>query len=180
MIIIPGKIPYIKKATFRIMCSAGTMIDQHEWVSINHHSSRFGDQYPEPYKNLQVRFELDNNILFESDLSHCIDFEHMFEDSESVTEHSLKITLTGLDDIHRVYLDNVGELAPMMRIDGIWIEHLSMRLVFEDHGQCFYDNTTDPQIPSEFIGQNGTQLLKFSTPIYPWLMSVQKKSDYFY
>ena len=156
------------------------MIDQHEWVSINHHSSRFGDQYPEPYKNLQVRFELDNNILFESDLSHCIDFEHMFEDSESVTEHSLKITLTGLDNVHRVYLDNVGELAPMMRIEGIWIEQLSMRLVLEDYGQCFYDNTTDPQIPSEFIGQNGTQVLKFSTPIYPWLMSVQKKSDYFY
>jgi hypothetical protein len=178
--IIPGKIPYIKKATIKIMCSLGTMINQHEWVAMNNHRSRFGDQYPEPYQDLQVIVELDNNVLFEDRLTQKIEFEHMFEDSESITEHVLKISLSGLVDSHRVYLDNVGDLAPMMRIEGIWIEQLSMRLVFEDHGQCFYDNTTDPQIPSEFVGQNGTQVLKFSTPIYPWLMSVQKKPDYFY
>jgi hypothetical protein len=178
--IIPGKIPYIKKATFKIMCSAGTMIDQHEWIPMNNHHSRFGDQYPEPYKDLQISIELDNNVLFQSNLDQQIEFEHMFEDSESVTDHVLKISLSGLNDSHRVYLDNVGDLAPMMRIDGIWIEQLSMRQVFEDHGQCFYDDASEPQIPSEFVGQNGTQVLKFSTPIYPWLMSVQKKSDYFY
>lgn len=178
--IIPGKIPYIKKGTIRIVCSSGTMIDQHDWVAMNDHGSRFGDQYLEPYQDLQARIELDNVVLFESNLAQQIEFEHMFEDSESITDHVLKISLSGLVDSHRVYLDNVGDLAPMMRIEGIWIEQLSMRLAFEDHGQCFYDNITDPQIPSEFIGQNGIQLLKFSTPIYPWLMSVQKKPDYFY
>lgn len=178
--IIPGKIPYIKKAALNIMCSSGVMIDQQEWVPMTNHSSRFGNQYPEPYHNMQVQIELDNNVLFESDLTQQIEFEHIFEDSESVTEHSLKITLTGLDDTHRVYLDNVGDLAPMLQINGVWIEQLSMRSVLEDHGQCFYNDSSDPQIPSEFIGQNGTQILKFSTPIYPWLMSVQKKPNYFY
>jgi len=178
--IIPGKIPYIKKATFKIMCSAGTMIDQHEWIPRINHSMRFGNQYPEPYKDLQISIELDNNVLFQSQLDQQIEFEHMFEDSESINEHVLKISLNGLNDSHRVYLDHVGDLAPMMRIEGIWIEQLSMRLVLEDHGQCFYDDASDPQIPSEFVGQNGTQVLKFSTPIYPWLMSVQKKPDYFY
>lgn len=178
--LIPGKIPYVKKAALNVVCSAGTMIDQHEWVPMNNHSSRFGDQYPNPFKDLVVTIELDNTVLIESDLSQPLEFEHMFEDSESVTDHVLKISLGGLVDSHRVYLDQVGELAPMMRIEGIWIEQLSMRPVFEDHGQCFYNNTTDPQIPSEFVGQNGTQVLNFSTPIYPWLMSVQKKPEYFY
>jgi hypothetical protein len=178
--IIPGKIPYIKMGTIKIVCSSGTMINQHEWVAMNDHRSRFADQYPEPYKDLQVRIELDNNVLVEGQMTQKIEFEHMFEDSELITEHVLKIRLSGLNDSHRVYLDNVGNLAPMLRIEGIWIEQLSMRLVLEDHGQCFYNNTSDAQIPSEFIGQNGTQVLKFSTPIYPWLISVQKKPDYFY
>lgn len=177
---MPGKIPYIKKATLKVVCSSGTMIDQQKWVPANDHNNQFGNQYPEPYKDLLVKIELDNNVLFESELTQIIEFEHMFEDSESDTEHILKISLSGLTDFHRVYLDQVGDLAPMMRIEGVWIEQLSMRMIFEDHGQCFYENTTDPQIPSEFVGQNGTQVLNFSTPIYPWLMSVQKKPDYFY
>ena len=178
--IIPGKIPYIKMGTIKIVCSLGTMINQHEWVAMNHHRSRFSDQYPKPYQDLQVRVELDNNVLFEGQLTQPLDFEHMFEDSEIVTDHVLKISLNGLVDSHRVYLDQVGDLAPMMRIEGIWIEQLSMRMAFEDYGQCFYENTIDTQIPSEFVGQNGTQVLNFSTPIYPWLMSIQKKHDYFY
>jgi hypothetical protein len=178
--IITGKIPYIKKATIKIVCSSGTMIDRHEWVPMNNHGNRFGDQYPAPFKDLVVRIELDNQLLIESDLSQPLDFEHMFEDSEIVTDHVLKISLNGLVDSHRIYLDQVGDLAPMMRIEGIWIEQLSMRMAFEDYGQCFYENTIDTQIPSEFVGQNGTQVLNFSTPIYPWLMSIQKKHDYFY
>jgi hypothetical protein len=66
-----------------------------------------------------------------------------------------------------------------MKIEGVWIEQLSMKMVLEDHGQVFFDGSTDPQIPSEFVGQNGTQILNFSTPVYPWLISVQNKPDYF-
>jgi len=177
--LIPGKIPYIKKAALNIVCSAGVMIDQTDWVTMADHQARFGNQYVEPYSDLQVRIELDGDVLLDSNLTQRIEFEHWFEDSESQCEHVLKIQLYGLNDSHRVYLNNVGNLAPMMKIEGVWIEKLSIRMVFEDHGQVFFDNTIDPQIPSEFVGQNGTQILNFSTPVYPWLMSVQKKPDYF-
>jgi len=177
---IPGKIAYIKNGSLAIAISAGTMIDQHEWVPSSDHYRRFGDQYPLPYQDLRVQVKLDNAVLIDNNLSQPINTEHLFEDSETVTEHAITITLSGVDDSHQVNLKNIGNLSPMMRIEGIWIEQLSMRLVLEDYGQCFYTGSNDLHVPSEFVGQSGTQILKFSTPIYPWLLSMQRKPTYFY
>jgi hypothetical protein len=55
-----------------------------------------------------------------------------------------------------------------------------LKRAFSDHGKYHIADTDEVGVPSEFIGQSGMQILNFTTPIYPWLLSVDKKFDYFY
>lgn len=176
---IPGKILYKKQAELRIRCLAGTMIDQQAWIPQDKHNY-FGSLYSEPYRDMTVTIEFDDKVLFTGDLSQPVDFKYQFTDSDEKTTHYFKICLSGLNDNHRCYIKDIGDVAPMMQIDGIWIENLSMRLAMEDHGECKYENLSEMQAPSEYMGQNGYQKLEFSTPIYPWLLSIHSKPEYFY
>lgn len=174
---IPGKIPYIKKASLCVSCSAGMMIDQHRWTTDSEYTA---EQYQFPYKDIHIQIELDQTVLYSGPAEKNIDIEHLFEDSESITDHTFKITVSGFKEEHQTYIQDIGNISPMIKINGIWIEQLSMRMVLEDHGQCFYEDNPNGQIPSEYIGQNGFQALTFSTPIYPWLLAMHKTPEYFY
>jgi hypothetical protein len=48
----------------------------------------------------------------------------------------------------------------------------------EDSGECQLDG--EPAVPSEYMGQVGYQSLKFTTPIYPWLLANERKDTYYY
>ena len=69
----------------------------------------------------------------------------------------------------------------MLKIDHVWIEDLCMRKTLEDSGICiFYQRPSEVNIPSEHMGEPGEQILKFSTPIYPWLLANEKYFNYYY
>jgi hypothetical protein len=176
---IPGKIPYIKKALLEISLSSGTMIDFEQWVPADEHQSRFGSQYPAPYKELKVQIELDGNVILNTVLDKAVEFTYQFEDSEDNTPHCVAILLSGLVESHCKHLIGIGEVSPMMRVNKFCIESLPMQNVLEDQGHCEYQGSKDTQVPGAFMGQNGKMSLEFSTPIYAWLLATEKYQNYF-
>jgi hypothetical protein len=177
---IPGKVPYIKKAVLNISVSSGIMIEQAEWVPNTHHYTRFNELYPAPYSDLKIQIEFNGESLISSSLDSVINIEKLFEDSEEITQHTIKIKLSGIKDSHQMYIDGIGNVSPMLKIDCFCIEQLSLKRALEEYGKYHIDDSVEIKTPSEFMGENGVCLLNFTTPIYPWLLSVDNKFDYFY
>ena len=119
-----------------------------------------------------VVISVDEKILLMKQFStQTTEFKHKVPEppSDSVegpVEHELRIEVRG------------RPTGAMLHIHRICIEGLDMRLTMEDSGTCELDG--EPAVPSEYMGQVGYQSLKFTTPIYPWLMANERKDTYYY
>lgn len=110
---------------------------------------------------------IDNEIITTKQLSTEItEFKYNILDSDETIEHELRIEVRG------------RPTGAMLHIHSIRIEGLDMRLTMEDSGTCELDG--EPSVPSEYMGQVGYQSLRFTTPIYPWLLANQRKDTYYY
>ena len=175
------KIPYIKTATLDIVLTAGAMVDNHQWIPAHEHHSHFNLTYPAPYRFLSVKINLNDQLLGDSQMDKPVTLHHNFLDCKEPTSYCLKIVTQGFDEKFCHYVDGVGEVSPMIKIESIQIENLNMLHTMEDSGKCAYSGDPDSvSVPSVFIGQNGYQLLDFATPIYPWLLSNERKATYYY
>ena len=116
---------------------------------------------------MEVSIAVNNKVMLTKTLSTDITkFECNIPDSDETTEHELRIELHG------------NPTGAMVHIRSIQIEGLCMRLTMEDSGTCELDG--EPAVPSEYMGQVGYQSLKFTTPIYPWLLANERKDTYYY
>jgi len=110
---------------------------------------------------------IDNKIVTTKQLStKPTRFKYNIPDSDETTEHELCIEVRG------------RPTGAQLRIHSIQIEGLCMRLTMEDSGTCKLDG--ESAVPSEYMGQVGYQSLKFTTPIYPWLLANERKDTYYY
>ena len=114
--------------------------------------------------NITVEILLDERVVLSQLLTtEVTKLLHMFDDEPG--ERELRIVLKGTPQ------------GAMLHVHHIRIEGLNLRLTMEDSGTCIMNNV--PHIPSEYMGQAGYQSLKFSTPIYPWLLENERKPDYY-
>jgi hypothetical protein len=114
--------------------------------------------------NLSVEISLDDRVILSQSLTTKVTkLLHMFDDEPS--EHELRIELKG------------SPQGAMLHIHHILIEGLNLRLTMEDSGTCKMNNID--HVPSEYMGQPGYQSLKFTTPIYPWLLANERKDTYY-
>lgn len=111
-----------------------------------------------------VEIAVDDRILLLQPLTiKSTKLTHMFDDEPG--EHELQIRLKGIPR------------GSQLHIQKILIEGLNMRMTMEDSGTCVMNNVD--HIPSEYMGQVGFQSLKFTTPIYPWLLENERKDTYY-
>ena len=114
-----------------------------------------------------VAVVVDNNVVTVMPLStEVYKFQYDIIDSDEITDHEFRIELRG------------KPRGAMLHIHKILIEGLDMRLTMEDSGTCVMNNI--PHVPSEYMGQEGYQSLRFTTPIYPWLFANERKDTYYY
>jgi hypothetical protein len=114
--------------------------------------------------NLIVEISLDTRVILSQPLTTKVTtLLHMFDDEPG--EHELRIELKG------------NPQGAMLHIHHILIEGLNLRLTMEDSGTCLMDNIA--HVPSEYMGRPGYQSLKFTTPIYPWLLANERKDTYY-
>ena len=124
----------------------------------------------------QVSIVIDNQVVLSKKLSTAITkFEYAIPEPATVysgapeietIQHELRIEVSGQPTGARLHIHHI-------RIEG-----LCMRLTMEDSGTCELDG--EPAVPSEYMGQVGYQSLKFTTPIYPWLLANERKDTYYY
>lgn len=151
--IIDGKIPYVKTALLQIEF-AGTDNDPATRVSI----------------------VIDNQVILHKKLSTDITkFEYNIPEPTTVYGYAYNIETIE----HELRIEVRGRpTGAMLHIHSIRIEGLCMRLTMEDSGTCELDGV--PSVPSEYMGQVGYQSLRFTTPIYPWLLANERKDTYYY
>ena len=150
--ILDGKIPAVKTALLEIEFSATS-------------------QDPAT----QVHIVIDDQVMLTKKFSTDITrFEYAIpepktmygDDVLEIKEHELRIEVVG------------RPTGAQLHIHHIRIEGLCMRLTMEDSGTCELDGET--AVPSEYMGQMGYQSLRFTTPIYPWLLANERKDTYYY
>ena len=114
-----------------------------------------------------VSILIDDKIVITKQLSTEItSFRYNIPDSDHTIEHELRIEISG------------RPMGAMLHIHSISIEGLCMRLTMLDSGTCKQNG--EPSVPTELMGQVGYQSLKFTTPIYPWLLANERKDTYYY
>jgi hypothetical protein len=102
-----------------------------------------------------------------------ISFSHDISDDDG--EHELRVVITGKTSDHTI-VDEAGNIIKdaTLQISNVVIDELDVNQLFLS--KCVYThdfNGTQAEIQDTFhgiAGCNGTISLKFSTPIYLWLL----------
>lgn len=128
---------------------------------------------------LGIKVTLDNQVIYDN--SHVTNTYHMSHDiSDEDAEHELSIELYGKLPEH-TKIDSAGEIVKdaMLTVENFKIDDIDISSMLTANGpvhliQYHHDfNGTQPAIVDQFhgaMGCNGTVRLKFTTPVYLWLL----------
>jgi hypothetical protein len=123
---------------------------------------------------LGVEVWIDNACMYQTEhVTEQYHFSHDISDDDS--KHELKIILKGKTNNH-TEIDEQGNIIKdaMISISNIQIDEIDVTQVFHTQTQYHHNfNGTQPDIEDTFhglMGCNGTLSLKFTTPIYLWLL----------
>lgn len=98
-----------------------------------------------------------------------------FDLDEDETEHELKFIMKNKKSEH-TKIDDAGNIVSdaMLIVSNLAFDEIELNQVFIDQAIYTHDfNGTQPEIADKFYGKmgcNGTVSLKFTTPIYLWLL----------
>lgn len=124
--------------------------------------------------NLHFQVELDNTIIFAGKIDQEITISHDLDDSAEI-EHCLKFIMsekqphhTVLDENNHITDDSLVSVSDIT-FNGIDVTHLFCNLAVYNHD---FNGHGEP-IAGHFFGTmgcNGTVELRFTTPVYLWLL----------
>ena len=98
-----------------------------------------------------------------------------FDLDEDETEHELKFIMKNKKSEH-TQIDDAGNIVSDSRliVSNLAFDEIELNQVFIDQAIYTHDfNGTQPEVADKFYGEmgcNGTVSLKFTTPIYLWLL----------
>lgn len=125
-------------------------------------------------KKLGIEIRLDNNIIYNSDhVQDLIKFTYDLNNDDG--EHLLEFIMKNKTSDH-TKIDADGNIIEDARltISNLAFEEIALNQIFIDHAIYTHDfNGTQPTIKDKFFGDmgcNGTVSLRFTTPIYLWLL----------
>jgi hypothetical protein len=117
---------------------------------------------------------IDDTCIFNSDhVNEPVSIAHEFSDADG--EHSLRITLKNKLPIH-TRVDELEQIVSdaVLNISAITFDEIDCTQIVQTHGVYRHNlNGSGPDILDQFfgdIGCNGTVELKFTTPVYLWLL----------
>lgn len=122
---------------------------------------------------LGVEIWLDNQCLLNADhVTQLLHFEHEFEDDSS--DHSIRWVLKHKKSEH-TKIDHNGNITQdaTISLSNFVFEDLDCMQLLLDHSTYIHDfNGADPTVDKFYgkMGCNGTVELKFTTPVYFWML----------
>ena len=122
---------------------------------------------------LGLEIWLDDQQLFDTD--HVSDQQLEWSIKEDEADHELRFVMKNKTTDH-TQIDEHGNIIQDSRItiQNLCFDEIELGQLFKDHAEYVHDfNGTKDIITDEFYGEmgcNGTVSLKFTTPIYIWLL----------
>ena len=123
---------------------------------------------------LGLRVLLDDNVIYESThVAGEVEIKHTVSDADA--EHNLIFELFG-KKLEHTKINEAGEILTdaLLSIDSIEIDGIDLLQMFKKISVYHHDfnGTKTPEDHKFFglMGCNGTVTLKFTTPIYLWLL----------
>jgi len=126
-----------------------------------------------PAAELGLEVWLDNQKLF--DTNHVNDQQLEWSISENESDHELRFVMKNKTSDH-THINEHGKIIQDSRvtIQNLCFDEIKLGQLFIDHATYTHDfNGTGATTTEKFYGEmgcNGTVSLKFSTPIYIWLL----------
>jgi len=128
----------------------------------------------DPDMSLGFEAWVDSTLIYSLDkVTKTVDVDHALSDDEA--EHTLKFVLKGKTAEH-TKVSGAGEIVQdsLVTISDIAFDDIKLGHMFNDLAVYHHDfNGSQPLIEDKFYGQmgcNGTVELKFTTPVYLWLL----------
>ena len=123
---------------------------------------------------LGIEIFLDDALIFEkAHVTETFKFEHNFSDDDA--EHEIKFVMKNKLQDH-TQVDANGNIIKdaCLTIDNVAFDDIELNHILVETAVYTHDfNGTQPTTNASFYGQmgcNGTVSLKFTTPIYIWLL----------
>ena len=117
---------------------------------------------------------IDDACVFDQDhVNEPVDVEHIFSDADS--ERTLRIKLKNKLPEH-TQIDDQGNIVSdaLLSVTEISFDEIDCTQIVQDLAVYRHNlNSTGPEITDRFFGDmgcNGTVELKFTTPVYLWLL----------
>jgi hypothetical protein len=126
------------------------------------------------FHNLGIELWLDKSKFFDNTVSPGT-HQVMHEFSENEADYEFKIILKNKIDEHTT-IDDKGNIVAdaLIKIDNIYLDEIAIDQLVYQHAEYFHNGNNSYEIkPHKFYGNlgcNGTVSLKFSTPVYLWLL----------
>ena len=165
--IFENKIIYEKKFTVDLAVKSGYTIDYGAW-----HDRSAHDDWPIPWHLLSVTVTIDHDVLYQGPVDLAgLRLSHVMLDTDTTQSHSMTIAVSGFSSAHSFYHDG-QEINAQLMIEQFKIEHLDLLPLISQEGHKIFTESSDANPGShELLRGNHAQVLHFSTPIYPWLLS---------
>lgn len=126
-----------------------------------------------PGAELTLTIVLDNNTIFEQTIQEPVKFTHALSDDDA--EHELKFILSNKTAEH-TRIDSEGNILEdaCLTISDVDFDGIKLGQIVPDRAVYTHDfNGTGATTTEKFyshMGCNGAATLKFTTPIYLWLL----------
>lgn len=176
MDIFLNKIPYIPTWRLDLTIEPGIMVNYETWILARDYNKNAGQNFIPAWDEMFIEVFYDNVALLEKQAlsqNNIIISCDLLDDTKN-TDHVLKIVLSGKIDDHSFIYDNKTEATTMIRVQ-INIEDLPINFCLGDTHVFTSESTGDTRQWSEFIGENGKQLVEIKTPIYQWLIQHEQQ-----
>jgi hypothetical protein len=130
----------------------------------------------DPTAGLGVEVWLNDQLLYDNNNFDQLSLPLTWDISDDDADHELRFVLKNKTDQH-TRLDDQGNIVEdaTIFISDLAFEEIELKQIFVEHAayQHTFNGTSDTVITDKFygvMGCNGTVSLKFTTPIYLWLL----------
>lgn len=152
----------------RLTLSLGYMLNGTDWYSQEQYNL-LTDVDPIPWEDIHVVATLDQQQIFKSTVNNVEEISCTFQDTQQEQTHQLTLEITGIGDLHRPRWPTGQYGSAMLKITNICIENINLQHAVPTLGQYLLQDGT-VNFANELVGNNGSYLLSFTTPIYSWLI----------
>lgn len=165
--IFDNKRKFERTISIDLAIQSGYTVDYGNWINRSDNN-----EFDIPWHLLEITVSIDDTVLYKGPVDiNGVVLNHVMPDSEELQQHKITIAVSGFTSAHS-FLHNGQEINAQLLISQFKIEHLDLVPLISQEGTKIFEERSGWKSDShELLRGDHLQILNFSTPIYPWLLS---------